>query len=274
MRQKLEESLAFISSATDISPQGLVILGTGLRDALGELDEAVTIPYSQIPHFPTPTVATHEGELVIGKLQGYPLAVMRGRVHFYEGYSMAEITYPLRVLHALGARTMVVTNAAGALNINFKLGDIVIISDHINLMGSNPLRGITDDDLGTRFPLMTQAYDPELIDIFSAACLAEKAIPRFGVYIAVSGPNLETPAELRFLHSAGGDVVGMSTVPEVIQAAQLGIRVLGVSVVSNLAVFLPQRMEGEAIDYINRTAQETARILRKVLKRFFKELVK
>lgn len=270
--QKLEESLAFINSTINTPPKGLVILGTGLRDALAELDEAVTIPYSQIPHFPIPTVATHEGELVIGKLQGYPLAVMRGRVHYYEGYTMAEVTYPLRVLHALGARTLVVTNAAGALNINFKLGDIVIISDHINLMGDNPLRGVNDVEAGTRFPLMTQAYDPELIDFFSAACLAEKAIPRFGVYVALSGPNLETPAELRFLHSAGADLVGMSTVPEVIQAVQLGIRVLGVSVVSNLAVFLPQRKEGEVINEINRTVNKTSQILRKIFKRFFREL--
>lgn len=152
MRQQIEESLAFIRSTTNLTPNGLVILGTGLKEAIEDLDEAVTIPYSHIPHFPTPTVSTHEGELIIGQIEGYPLAVMKGRPHFYEGFGIDEVTFPLRVIHELGAKTLVVTNAAGALNIHFKVGDIVIISDHINFMGTNPLRGFADEKAGPRFP--------------------------------------------------------------------------------------------------------------------------
>jgi len=272
MKQQIEESLKFIRSTTDIVPKGAVVLGTGLRDAIGELDEAVTIPYSHIPHFPTPTVPSHPGELLIGRLGNYPLAVMRGRMHFYEGYQMAEITYPLRVLHTLGVRTLVVTNAAGALNINFKVGDIVIISDHINLMGANPLRGFVHDETASRFPVMTQTYDPGLMDIFTAACLKKKVLPRSGVYVAVAGPSLETPAELRFLHTIGGDLVGMSTVPEAIVAVQLGVRVLGISVVSNIALFLPQPLHGETLEEITFTATQTASSLARIFKHFFKEL--
>lgn len=272
MKQQIEESLKFIRSTTDVVPKGLVILGTGLRDAIEELDEAVTIPYSHIPHFPTPNVPSHTGELLIGRMGTYPLAVMRGRVHYYEGYPMAEITYPLRVLHALGVRTLVVTNAAGALNINFKVGDVVIISDHINLMGANPLRGLMDEDIGSRFPVMAQTYDPGLMDLFTAACLKRKILPRSGVYVAVAGPSLETPAELRFLHTIGGDLVGMSTAPEVIVATQLGLRVLGISIVSNVALFLPQPTDGETLEEITSTAAKVAPSLTRIFKYFFKEL--
>ncbi len=274
MRQQIEESLAFIRSTTNLIPKGLVILGTGLKDAVDDLDEAVTIPYSHIPHFPTPTVSTHEGELVIGRMEGYPLAVMKGRPHFYEGFSMDEVTYPLRVIHELGAETLVVTNAAGALNIHFKIGDIVIISDHINFMGVNPLRAFTDEKAGPRFPALSQAYNPTLMERFTIAALAEKVLPKTGVYIAVAGPSLETPAELRFFHSAGGDLVGMSTVPEVIVAVQLGMKILAVSVVSNMAIFLPQPPEGETLEEISQAASQTAQKMRKIFKRFFKELNK
>ncbi|NLI97701.1 purine-nucleoside phosphorylase [bacterium] len=273
-RQQIEESIEFIRSTTDIVPEGLLILGTGLKDAIGELDEAAIIPYSHIPHFPTPTVSSHEGELVIGRIEGYPLTVMRGRPHFYEGYTMDEITYPVRVVRELGARMLVVTNAAGALNINFKIGDIVIISDHINLMGVNPLRGFSDDAKGQRFPSLSQAYNPELMNSFTAAALAEKILPKTGIYVAVAGPSLETPAELRFFHSAGGDLVGMSTVPEVITGVQLGMRILAVSVVSNMAIFLPQPSNGDTLEEITKAASETAQKMRKVFKRFFKEFSK
>jgi len=272
MTQQIEESLKFIRSTTDLVPEGLVILGTGLRDAIGELEEAVTIPYSHIPHFPTPTVPSHTGDLVIGRMGNYPLAVMRGRAHYYEGYSMAEITYPLRVLHALGIRTLLVTNAAGALNINFKVGDIVLISDHINLMGDNPLRGIMHEGVGARFPVMTQTYDPALMDYFTSACLKQKILLRSGVYVGVAGPNLETPAELRFLHGIGADLVGMSTVPEAIVATQLGIRILGISVVSNVTLFLPQPPAGESLEEITSAAAKTGRPLARIFKHFFKEL--
>lgn len=274
MKQKIEESLSFIRSTTDIIPEGLVILGTGLSGAIDGMDEAVTIPYSQIPHFPTTSATTHKGELIIGTLKGYPLAVMHGRVHYYEGYDMDEVTYPVRILNYLGVRTMVVSNAAGALNIDYRVGDIVILSDHINLMGVNPLRGIGDEETGSRFPLMTQAYDPELSGLFGKSCVAEKLLPRHGIYVAVSGPSLETPAELRFLHTIGGDLVGMSTVPEVIVANHLGIRVLGVSIVSNQAEFLPQEPAADTIERINRTAKKAAGQLRKILRRFFAEINK
>jgi purine-nucleoside phosphorylase len=207
-------------------------------------------------------------------MEGYPLAVMKGRPHYYEGFSMQEVTYPLRVIHELGAGTLIVTNAAGALNIHFKVGDIVVISDHINLMGVNPLRGFADEKVGPRFPAMSQAYDPALMERFSGASLAEKVLPQTGVYIAVPGPSLETPAELRFFHSTGGDLVGMSTVPEVIVGVQLGMKILAVSVVSNMAIFLPQPLEGETLEEISRAASHTAHKMLKIFKRFFKELSK
>ncbi len=273
MKVNIDESLSFIKSTTDLKPEAVLVLGTGLKDCIGDLDESVTIPYSQIPHFPTTTAPTHEGSLLIGKLSGYPLAVMRGRHHYYEGYSMKEITYPLRTLNALGAKTLIVTNAAGGLNIHFKNGDVVIITDHINLMGDNPLRGPEDGDLDSRFPVMTQTYTPELMDMFCQACVAEKVLPRQGVYVAVPGPNFETPAELRFLHSAGGDLVGMSTVPEVIMAVYLKMKVLGISVVSNMAIFLPEKKKHQdPVEKINKTSEKAAKTMRKIFKRFFKEL--
>ncbi|MBN2378356.1 purine-nucleoside phosphorylase [candidate division WOR-3 bacterium] len=272
MKQQIEESLGFIRSTTDIIPKGLVILGTGLGQAIGELAQAVTISYSHIPNFPTPTAPTHSGELIIGRFGSYPLAVMQGRPHYYEGYSMAEVTYPLEVLRALGVDTLVITNAAGALNVDYQVGDIVLISDHINLMGENPLRGRTGTDDGIRFPVMSQAYDPDLTERFRAACLSRKLSPRSGVYAAVCGPSLETPAELRFLHSIGADLVGMSTVPEVTVGVWLNMRILGISVVSNKAVFEPRILKRDLVEEINHAAQKAGRDLARVFSRFFKGL--
>ena len=272
MKQKIEESLRFIRSATDIVPKGLVIIGTGLSDSISDLDEAVTVSYSHIPHFPIPTAPTHAGELIIGLLGDYPLAVMMGRSHYYEGYSMNEVTFPLRVLRSLGVDTLIITNSAGALNIDYAEGDIVIITDHINLMGVNPLRGLTDDEGGARFAVMSQAYDPAMINRFKNSCIARKIIPHMGVYVAVSGPSLETPAELRYLHGTGADLIGMSTVPEVIVGIWQNMKILGVSVVSNKAVFLPKSPQGNPIAEINRTAQDAARKLNGIFKHFFKGL--
>lgn len=272
MRQKIEESIKFIRSTTNIAPRGLLILGTGLADVVGEMDEMVTIPYSQIPHFHTVSAPTHTGDLIIGRTGGYPLAVMNGRLHYYEGYSMTEVTYPIRVLHSIGVGTMVVTNAAGGLNVDYQSGDIVLITDHINLMGESPLRGSVEPESDSMFPLMNQAYDPHLAGLFSSACTAEKIQHRRGIYLAVAGPNLETPAELRFFRAAGADLVGMSTVPEVLVAVHLGIRVLGISVVSNTAVFCPGTGSADPIGDIKRTAKTTCKSLARILKRLFKEL--
>lgn len=272
MELNTSESLEFIRSTTDLVPQAVLVLGTGMSDAIKGMEDVVTIPYSHIPDFPKPDAPTHVGELLIGRLANYPLAVMRGRPHFYEGYSMDEVTYPIRVLNKLGAKNLVVTNAAGGLNCDYQSGDVVIITDHINFMGTNPLIGPNDDDEGPRFPFMTQVYDPEYRQIFTKACLSEKIVPRFGVYLAVTGPTLETPAEIRFFQKMGADLIGMSTVPEVIVSKYLGMRILGVSVVSNLAISKPCDGKQDITDEINSQVATVAGSLGKAFKRFFKDL--
>lgn len=214
-------------------PEYLIILGTGLGRLAEEIDVDLAISYSDIPHFPNSTVESHAGRLLFGTLSGKNVAAMQGRFHYYEGYTMQQIVFPVRVLHAMGARTLLVSNACGGMNPLYRRGDIMCITDHINMLGGNPLTGPNDDSLGVRFPDMSAPYSPDLISLAEKVALEKQIKMHQGVYIAVAGPTLETRAEYRFLRTIGGDVVGMSTVPEVISAVHMGMTSLGVSVITD-----------------------------------------
>lgn len=238
-RREIAEAAQAIQARTALRPSIGLILGSGLGPLADEVQEAARIPYPEIPHFVRPTVEGHEGELVLGFLEGHPVCIMRGRFHYYEGYTMQQVTFPVRVMYALGARTLLVTNAAGGLNPAFRPGDLMCIRDHINLVGMtglNPLIGPNDDTLGPRFPDMSCAYDPALRQLAREVAQAAGIPLHEGVYICLSGPTYETPADLRFLRLIGADAVGMSTVPEVIVARHMGMAVLGVSGISNVAL--------------------------------------
>lgn len=241
-RSEIDTAAEFISARTTLRPLVGLILGSGLGSLAAEVSQPEVIPYVDIPHFAPATVEGHPGELVLGRLQGCPVMMMSGRVHYYEGYPMAQVTFPVRVMWALGVKYLVVTNAAGALDPSFRPGDLMLITDHIGLMnmvGLNPLRGPNDPQIGPRFPDMSQAYDPELRQL-ALQVATELGTPLHqGVYIMLSGPSFETPADLRFLRLIGADAVGMSTVPEVTVAHHAGIRVLGISGISNAAVMEP-----------------------------------
>lgn len=238
-RDHVEEAAAAIRQAARIEPLIGIILGSGLSALADAVEDPVSIDFQDIPHFPVSTILGHKGRLVLGMLQGLPVAVMQGRVHYYEGYSMQQVTLPVRVLRQLGVETLVVTNAAGGLNKAFSSGDLMLITDHINLVGmtgANPLRGPNDDELGPRFPDMSKAYDRDLRRL-AVAVASEAGLPLHqGVYVGLTGPTYETPADIRFLRLIGADAVGMSTVPEVIVARHGGMRVLGLSGISNVAI--------------------------------------
>jgi purine-nucleoside phosphorylase len=241
---QLDEAVALIRGRSTLAPKVGLVLGSGLGAFAQTLERATRIPYAQIPHFPVSTAIGHAGELVVGLCQGLPVAVMAGRVHGYEGYLPAEVVFPVRVLGRLGIRLLVMTNAAGSVNVNYKPGELMIIEDHINYMGSNPMIGPNPDALGERFFDMSDAYDPELRAIAEQACWKAGVPARKGVYIAFSGPSYETPAEIRMARALGADAVGMSTVPEVIAARHMGIRVLGISCITNMAAgVLKQKLD-------------------------------
>ncbi|MGQ0569332.1 MAG: purine-nucleoside phosphorylase [Armatimonadota bacterium] len=232
---RAREAAAAIRRRADRPPEVAIILGSGLG-ALAESAHADgVIPYAEIPHFPRTGVEGHSGRFVIGTLEGRAVAVMQGRAHFYEGYTMADVVFPVRVLHALGARMLIVTNAAGGLNRDFRAGDLMVIADHINFMGTNPLVGPNEEDLGPRFPDMSAPYDVGMIALAEEAAGSLSIPLRKGVYIGVSGPSYETPAELRMMARWGADAVGMSTVHEVISARHAGMRVLGISAITDMA---------------------------------------
>ncbi len=236
--ERIQMAAAFVRARTDLQPTVALILGSGLGSLADDMDGAVAIPYHEIPHFPQSTVEGHRGELVLGILNGCPVVVMRGRFHFYEGYDLAHTTFPVRVMQALGAGTLFVTNAAGGLRADWQVGDLMLICDHINIPGMagiHPLRGPNDNRLGTRFPALTNAYDVGLREIVRDVADAIDVALRSGVYAMLSGPSFETPAELRMLRMWGADAVGMSTVPEVIVARHGGMRVVGISMISNIA---------------------------------------
>jgi len=224
----------FIRSKTSTKPETGIVLGTGLGGLAQEILVEIELPYSDIPGFVTSTVESHEGKLIIGTLSGKNVVAMQGRFHYYEGYSMQEITFPVRVMNEIGAKKLIVSNAAGGMNLDFSKGDLVLLNDHINLLGDNPLIGVTDDRLGSRFPDMGVPYSKELMVCAKDAANELGISLAEGVYVAVSGPSLETPAEYRFLRLIGADMVGMSTVPENIVAKQAGMDVLGITIISDM----------------------------------------
>lgn len=267
LRAQIEAATTAIKERADFSPEIAIILGTGLGALAREISVQARIPYAEIPHFPLSTVESHSGQLLLGTLAGKRVVAMQGRFHRYEGYSMQQIVLPVRVLFSLGARTLVVSNACGGMNPLWHAGDIMLIDDHINLLGENPLVGPNLDELGPRFPDMSRAYDPELQTLAQQAALDLKIPLRRGVYVAVTGPNLETRAEYRMLRAMGADVVGMSTVPEVIAARHVGMRVLGLSIITDEC--LPDALEEASIDKIiamaNKAEPHLTRIVVRVL---------
>ena len=232
-RAQRAEAAAFIQEHFETAPEYLLILGTGLGQLAEEMTVDTVLPYDEIPHFPVSTVESHAGKLLLGRLGGKPVMAMQGRFHYYEGYSMQQIVFPVRVAKALGVQTLLVSNACGGLNPNFERGDIMLINDHINFLGDNPLMGPNDPDLGPRFPDMSTPYTERLMATAEQAALDLGIKMHQGVYLAVSGPMLETKAEYRYMRQLGADVVGMSTVPEVIAAVHMSMEVLGISVITD-----------------------------------------
>lgn len=246
--ERIEEAAAVVRERFDRAPDVAVILGTGLGRLGAEIETIAAIDYADIPYFPLSTVESHAGRLLCGRLAGKTVIAMQGRFHRYEGYSLQQVTFPVRVLRALGARTLVVSNACGGMQPFWRAGDLMLIADHINLLGDNPLTGPNDDRLGPRFPDMSDAYDARLRALARAVALERGIALREGVYVAVSGPNLETRAEYRFLRAIGADVVGMSTVPEVIVAVHAGMRVLGLSIITDMC--LPDNLVPATVEKI------------------------
>lgn len=245
---QIKDAVGFLRERAEIAPRIGLILGTGLGGVADSIADGVEISYSDIPHFPQSTAPGHNGRLHLGHYGGVPVAAMEGRFHFYEGYSLEQVTFPVRVMKALGAETLIITNAAGGMNPQYELADVMLIEDHINLIPDNPLRGINEETLGPRFPDMSEPYDRNLL-LAARTAARELGIPfQQGVFVAVPGPNLETRAEYRMLRGMGADVVGMSTVPEVIVAKHAGMRVLAFSVVTDLC--LPDALEPADIDKI------------------------
>lgn len=257
---QIQDACDFIRKQWSARPHAGIILGTGLGPFVEQIDVQAAIEYEQIPHFPKSTATSHRGRLVCGTVNGLPIMAMEGRFHMYEGYPLKQITLPVRVMKALGAELLIVSNAAGGMNPYFDCGDIVVIDDHINLMGDNPLIGINDDRLGPRFPDMSAPYDAQLIAESLAIARREDIVAHKGVFVAVSGPNLETRAEYRFLRAIGADVVGMSTVPEVIVAVHCGLRCVGFSVVTDMC--LPDALEAADVTKIIATANAAEPSLR------------
>jgi purine-nucleoside phosphorylase len=233
LRELISQSTSAIRNHTSMRPKVGIILGTGLGMVANEIEQPLSVPYSEIPHFAESTVETHQGRLIFGTINSVEVVVMQGRFHYYEGYTMQQITHPVRVMKELGIETLIVSNACGALNPQFRKSDIMLITDHINLLGDNPLIGPNDPAIGVRFPDMSQPYTTALTELAEQCALDLKIKVQKGVYVAVAGPNLETRAEYRFLRGIGADVVGMSTIPEVIVAVHSSLKVLGISVITD-----------------------------------------
>lgn len=266
---RAERAAKFILGKTKLRPRVGLVLGSGLGAFADELDNAARIPYAKIPGFPVSTAVGHAGRLVLGKAGGVPVAAMQGRVHLYEGYSPRDVVFPMRVLARLGVRAAILTNAAGGINLEFKQGALVVIRDHINLQGSNPLAGPNEEKFGPRFPDMTQAYWAAYREIALAEAKRLGIEVHEGVYAALSGPSYETPAEIRTLRAVGADLVGMSTVPEVIVARHMGVRVLGISCVTNMAAGILDRVidHAEVMETGERVKGQFVALLRAVLPR-------
>jgi purine-nucleoside phosphorylase len=268
--EQIAEAEAAVRPRCPRVPQLAIVLGTGLGRLASLIEIDAAIPYEEIPHFAPSTVASHAGRLVCGRLAGVPLVAMEGRLHFYEGHSMRQVTFPVRVMKALGARTLIVTNAAGAMNPAYGLSDLVILDDHINLLPDNPLRGPNDERLGPRFPDMSEPYDRALADL-AVRTAGELAIPAHrGVLAAVAGPNLETRAEYRMLRALGADLVAMSTVPEVIVAAHAGLRTLAISIVTDLCD--PDSLQPAVLETIIQAAEAGGAHLERLIPEFIARL--
>jgi purine-nucleoside phosphorylase len=267
---QIQESTGAVAARWSGSPRVGVILGTGLGNLVQDMQRQATLAYTDIPHFPHSTVESHAGRLVCGELGGKAAIVMEGRFHFYEGYSLRQLTLPVRVMKALGCEVLIVSNACGGMNPQWAKGDLMLIEDHINLIGDNPLIGRNDERLGPRFPDMCHAYDRELLALAQRVAMEEKIACHKGVFVAVSGPNLETRAEYRFLRGIGADVVGMSTVPEVIVGVHAGLRMLGISVITDMC--LPDALEPVHLAEILATANLAEKKLRVLVRRVVEEL--
>ncbi len=261
---EIQAAVAAIQARWSTAPRVGIILGTGLGGLAEEIVAEAVIPYEEIPHFPRSTAISHKGQLVCGRFEGLPVMAMEGRFHAYEGYPLDRITFPVRVMKALGADLLVVSNACGGMNPHYRAGDVMVIEDHINLMGLNPLIGVNDDRLGQRFPDMLHCYTPALIEKAMEIARRENFIAHRGTYVAVTGPNLETRAEYRMLRNNGADVVGMSTVPEVIVAVHAGLRVLGLSAVTDMC--LPDALEPAHIETILKFAAVAEPKLRTIVR--------
>jgi len=261
--QQIQEAVEQIRKVWSGKPKAGIILGTGLGSLVEQIEVEAALDYESIPNFPKSTAISHKGRLVCGNLNGLPVVAMEGRFHLYEGYSLKQITLPVRVMRALGADLLVLSNACGGMNPYFRCGDIMLIEDQINLMGDNPLIGINDDRLGPRFPDMSQPYRHDLIERALEVARSENIRAHQGVFVAVSGPNLETRAEYRFLRQIGADVVGMSTVPETIVAVHCGMRVIGFSVITDMC--LADALEEADVSAIIKTAQEAEPKLTKLV---------
>ncbi|MBN2070900.1 MAG: purine-nucleoside phosphorylase [Candidatus Krumholzibacteriota bacterium] len=268
---RINESAKYIRKQTSLRPKTGIVLGSGLGGLAKMITAAVAIPYENIPNFPVSTVkGLHAGNLIIGRLAGRTVVAMEGRIHYYEGYSMKDVTFPIRVMKALGARSLILTSAVGAMNPLFPAGSIVALTDHINLMGDNPLIGPNDERLGVRFPDMSEPYNRKYIALLEKVALDLKIPLKKGVLAAVSGPNLETAAEYRFLRRIGADVVGMSVVPEDIVAIHSGMKVLGISIVTDEA--LPDCLKPADIREIISVAKKGEKLLCRLVERFLREI--
>jgi purine-nucleoside phosphorylase len=272
--ERAEFAANFIIGKTDLRPKIALVLGSGLGAFADEFETPTKIPYSEIPHFPRSTAIGHAGQLVVGKVGGIPLAGMQGRVHLYEGYSAKDVAFPIRVFVRMGIRAVILTNAAGGIKREFVQGQLVVIKDHINLQGVSPLTGPNDERFGPRFPDMTVAYDGRFREITVGEGNRNRIGLYEGVYAALPGPSYETPAEIRYLHTIGADLVGMSTVPEVIAARHSGIRVLGISCVTNAAAgILDQPLDHkEVLETAERIKSRFIALLKTVIPRIAAEL--
>jgi purine-nucleoside phosphorylase len=268
-RKHIEEAVRFLRGKTSLEPAVGIILGTGLGGLVREIDAELVVDYADIPHFPVSTVESHHGKLIFGTLAGKMVMAMQGRFHMYEGYSLQQVTFPVRVMHLLGVRTLLISNAAGGMNPQFSRGTIMVITDHINLLGDNPLIGPNDETLGPRFPDMSEPYSKELVRLAEEVALQMKIRTERGVFVAVPGPNLETRAEYRFLRLIGADAVGMSTVPENIVANHMGMKVLGFSIITDEC--FPDALQpanvADIIAVANRTEPHLTAIMKAVVER-------
>lgn len=270
MTEKIDytKTVSFLKEKVPAGAEIGLILGSGLGVLAEEIEEPAVIPYRDIPNFPVSTVEGHAGQLVVGRLEGKRVAAMQGRFHYYEGYSLQQVVFPVRVMKKLGIKALVVTNAAGGINHGYEPGDLMLITDHLNLTGNNPLIGPNDDEFGPRFPDMSEAYDRNLIELAEGVAAGQKLKLQKGIYAGLTGPTYETPAEIRYLRSIGADAVGMSTVPEVIVANHAGLRVLGISCITNMAAgVLPQKLtHDEVMETAERVREKFTKLVKGVLR--------